>query len=68
VTQAIKLEYDNLNVTGPAFVMNIQISGQIVASATVAFGTSQTYLNKPFAVVYGGTRYCGTFMSGTVVF
>jgi hypothetical protein len=69
VSQTITLQYDNLDVSGPAFIMDIQIGGEIVASATVAFGIgSQLYLGKAFAVSYGGLTYCGTFTNGMVSF
>lgn len=69
ITQEITLSYDNLNVSGPAFIMDIQIGSEIVASVTVAFGVgSQLYLGKPFSITYEGVTYNGVFTNGTVVF
>jgi hypothetical protein len=63
------LRYNNLNVSGPAFIMDIDIGGQTVASATVAYGIgSSLYLNMPFSVTYLGQTYCGIFTNGKVSF
>lgn len=67
VQQSMVFEYDNLNFSGPAFIMDIEIGGELVASATVALGIgSDTYLGKPFLIVYDGVSYCGIFINGTV--
>lgn len=64
----VVLSYDNLDIAGPAFIMNIQIGSQIVASAGVAFGLdTRLYFGKPFSLTYLGVTYCGTFASGTVI-
>lgn len=66
-TQVV-LSYDNFDIAGPAFIMNIQIGSQIVASAGVAFGLdTRLYFGKPFSLTYLGVTYCGTFASGTVI-
>jgi hypothetical protein len=68
VTHAITLRYDDLGVSGPAFIMDIQIGGEIVAAATVAFGLdTRLYLGKPFALEYLGQTYRGAFANGVVV-
>lgn len=63
----LTLGYDNLDVAGPAFRMQIQIDGQLVAGATVAIGLEEIYIGKPFSLTRLGVTYCGTFTEGTVI-
>lgn len=63
----VVLRYDNLDIAGPSFIMDIQIGGQIVAAATVAIGLdTRLYMGKPFSLTYLGVTYCGFFANGTV--
>lgn len=64
----VVLKYDNLDIAGPSFIMDIQIGGQIIAAATVAIGLdTRLYIGKPFSLTYLDTTYCGVFASGTVI-
>lgn len=63
-TEQVTLSYDNLNVSGLPFMMEIQLGGNLLASVTMA----TNYLNKTFAFTYQGVTYCGTFVSGAVTF
>lgn len=64
----LSLSYDDLDVAGPAFIMEIQIGGQTVAAATVPLGLdTRIYLNKPFSLTRLGVTYCGVFTNGTVI-
>jgi hypothetical protein len=56
------LYYNNLGFSGPALVMDIEISGQIVATLSV----SLSYNSRPMAFAYQGNLYCGTFVDGVL--
>lgn len=62
--ESATLSYNNLNTSGIAFVMDIQIGELVVASLSV----SVPYLGSSFSFEYGGVLYCGTFAAGTLNF
>jgi len=62
--EQVTLSYDDLNVSGLPFVMNVEVEGNLVATANMA----PNYLNRQFSFTYQGVTYCGTFVSGTVSF
>jgi hypothetical protein len=62
--EQVTLSFDNLNVSGLPFVIDIEVGGNLVASANMA----PNYLNKKFSFTYQGIKYCGTFVSGIVYF
>jgi hypothetical protein len=62
--EQVMLSYNNLGVSGLPFVMNIEVSGDLVATMNL----SPDYMGGGFSLTYRGLKYCGTFDSGTVSF